>query len=480
MLKRGLEHAKIWTVRHGDEHLPGGALDYKALSSKLARIMWHELESHPIDNLAAERTLALDCYLTKVLGTRMRVLAREAMVKWSMNVRRSGGGLEIDCWSEEQRHRTLRDAMREGRRRIETQHQESARLHKERLPALRASEQQFRVAEAKKVAVLDAFKRMRAEGKEVRHVGAVGLLTAKQVQVQLALRHFLDGLAVKRSGKDDVLRPLLKEQLAAEAAAAGGEGQLTAEAEIARLKALGFGRKVRAAAPQQPRQADGHNRKRHAPAEGESDGSDSGDSSDSDGGDSDDDDEINIEELLEKDEDVYEVEKLLDVRQAAGGREFRVKWKGYSAKEATWEVEENILEKGMIKALLARKGKAAPKGTAAAAAASDEQPTAAAPPPPPRPEPTRAQPSRTAAATATKRAVAQQDEMSQSDEEEESEEEEARRAPRAVPTGGGKKQKAAPGATKRAPSKGKGTAKKQKTPQAAALQPDSSDEEEGA
>ena len=477
MLKRGLEHAKIWTVRHGDEHLPGGALDYKALSSKLARIMWHKLESHPIDNLAAERTLALDCYLTKVLGTRMRVLAREAMVKWSMNVRRSGGGLEIDSWSEEQRHRTLRDAMREGRRRIETQHQESARLHKERLPALRASEQQFRVTEAKKAAVVDAFKRMRAEGKEVRHVGAIGLLTAKQVQVQLALRHFLDGLAVKRSGKDDVLRPLLKEQLAAEAA--GGEGQLTAEAEIARLKALGFGRKVRAAAPQQPRQANGRSRKLRAPAAAKgSDGSGSDESDESD--ESDDDDEIDIEELLEKDEDVYEVEKLLDVRQAAGGREFRVKWKGYSAKEATWEVEENILEKGMIKALLARKGKAAPKGAAVAAAASDEpRPTAAAPPPP-RPEPTRAQPSRTAAAAAAKRAVAQQDEMSQSDEEEESEEEEARRAPRAVPTGGGKKQKAAPGATKRAPSKGKGTAKKQKTPQAAALQPDSSDEEEGA
>jgi hypothetical protein len=377
---------------------------------------------------------------------------------------------------------SVRDAMREGRRRIETQHQESARLHKERLPALRASEQQFRVAEAKKVAVLDAFKRMRAEGKEVRHVGAVGLLTAKQVQVQLALRHFLDGLAVKRSGKDDVLRPLLKEQLAAEAAAAGGEGQLTAEAEIARLKALGFGRKVRAAAPQQPRQANGHSRKRRAPAKGDSGESDGSDSSDSDdGSDSDDDDEIDIEELLEKDEDVYEVEKLLDVREVPGGaREFRVKWKGYSAKEATWEVEENILEKSMIKALLARKGKAAPKGTAAAA--SDKQPTAAAPPPP-RPEPTRAQPSRTAAAAATKRAVAQQEEMSQSDEEEESEEEEARparRAPRAVPTGAGKKQKAAPGATKRAPSKGKGPAKKQKKPQAAALQPDSSDEEEGA
>ena len=76
------------------------------------------------------------------------------------------------------------------------------------------------------------------------------------------------------------------------------------------------------------------------------------------------------------------------------------------------------------------------------------------------------------------KAVAQQDEMSQSDEEEEPLL--SPRAPRAVPTGGGKKQKAAPGATKRASSKGKGQAKKQKKPAPTAPQPDSSDEEEGA
>jgi len=87
MLKAGLEHARTWTVRHSQEHLPGGALDYDAMSATLAKEAWVELESHPIDNLAAERTLALDCYLTKVLGTRLRVHAREAMVKWSMNVR---------------------------------------------------------------------------------------------------------------------------------------------------------------------------------------------------------------------------------------------------------------------------------------------------------------------------------------------------------------------------------------------------------
>ena len=88
MLKAGLEHARVWTVRHGNEHLPGGALDYSSMHAALAAECWHELESNPVDNLAAERTLAQDCYLTKVLGTRLRVEAREAMVKWAMNVKK--------------------------------------------------------------------------------------------------------------------------------------------------------------------------------------------------------------------------------------------------------------------------------------------------------------------------------------------------------------------------------------------------------
>lgn len=189
MLKSGLQHAHTWTKRHCEEHLPGGKLDYKSMSSALAAHMWVELESHPIDNLAAERTLALDCYLTKVLGTRLRVCARESMVKWSMNVRKAGGNLEIDAWSNAQRHSTLRDAMRFGRNRIETEHQETARLHSERLPALRLAEQQFRVGEEKKGQVLAAFQKMRDEGREVRCVGAISLLTAKQVQVQLRSLH---------------------------------------------------------------------------------------------------------------------------------------------------------------------------------------------------------------------------------------------------------------------------------------------------
>ena len=492
MLERGLRHARTWTVRHSEEHLKGGALDYEGMSSKLAESMWHELESHPIDNLAAERTLALDCYLTKILGTRLRVSAREAMVKWSMNVRRPGGGLEIDKWDAEHRRSTIRDAMRHGRQKMETTEKESARLHAERLPALRQTEQQFHVAEAKKAEVLETFKKMREEGREVRHVGAISLLTAKQVQLQLALRHFLDGLVVRRSGKADELMPLLEAQVAKEAearAVAGGE-EPTAEAEVARLKALGFGRKVRAAAPRAPRP---RRRDRDADADADADGSGSGSESEDEDEDEEDGEDIDIDELLQHDEDVYEVEKLLDVRQASdGGREFLVKWKGYSTKDTTWEVEENILEKGMVAALLKRKGKVAPKRTKTKPATAGP----AAPEPPP-PEPTRKRSSRASAAVASEAARQANNEDAQIEESEEEEEEEEEAAPppkpRATPAGSSKRQAVAPfggggrgrgrngrGGRGGRGSRGKAVAKgSSKQPAKRQRVPDSSDDEPG-
>ena len=391
MLKAGLEHARKWTVRHSEEHLSGGALDYASMHAALAAEMWQELESHPIDNLAAERTLALDCYLTKVLGTGLRVHAREAMVKWSTNVKRASGGLEIDGWTSEQVHATLRDAMRKARARIETARKEAARLHEERLPALRANEQQFRVSEAKKAAVRAAFEQMRAEGKEVRCVGAIELLTAKQVQVQLALRWSLDGLTVKRSGKDELLRPLLEAEVAKEVAkrTVAGEQEPTMEAEVVRLKALGFGKKARVnGGTRQPR-ADGA-APRHKRQATEESGSGSGSNESSDESELDDDDDgIDIDELLQNDDDVYKVETLMEWRwRADGGREFLVKWEGFSKEETTWEPEENILEAGMIKKVT--KKRAAPGGAKppkqAPQAQREPQRAEAAP----APEPTRA------------------------------------------------------------------------------------------
>ena len=480
MLKAGLEHARIWTVRHSEEHLSGGALDYRSMEAALAAEAWWELESHPVDNLAAERTLALDCYFTKVLGTRLRVGAREAMVKWSMNVKKVGGGLELDGWSEKQVHSTLRDAMRKARRCLETEHAESARLHEERLPALRVAEQAFRVSEAKKAAVRTAFAQMREEGKEVRCVGAIALLTAKQVQVQLALRWSLDGLVVKRSGKDEVLRPLLEAEVAKEVAAraaAGVEAEPTAEAETARLKALGFGKKARGGGG--PRQVRAPRRERPAAAEESGSGSSEGsDESESES----DDDGVDIDELLQKDEDVYKVEKLLEWRwREGGGREFLVKWEGFSNEETTWEPEENILETGMIKKVI--KKRAAPGG-AKPPKKAPRPPPAPAPPAPAPPEPTRARSSRAGARAASEaaRRAAEREEAASEASDEESESGEAAAPPRAVPTASGKKQKAAApaGQAKRAKPVAKKPAAKRPKGTAAQRAPDSSDDEAAA
>jgi hypothetical protein len=314
---------------------------------------------------------------------------------------------------------------------------------------------------------------MRAEGREVRCVGAIKLLTAKQVQLQLALRHFLDGLSVRRSGNDKELRPLLEAQVAAEVAkrAEGGEEAPAEAVEVARLQALGFGRKQRAGGGGQRPARPAQGRKRSAkPAEGDaSSGSDASGDEDSDESESEEEEEeIDIDELLQKDEDVFEVEKLLEWRSAeGGGREFLVKWKGFSAKETTWEPEANVLEKGMIKAVLKK-----PEFGKRAAPQKKAKPveSAQAPPPPPPPEPTRARSSRAGAQAASEAARrANQLDAASDDEEasEESGEEEAVHPPpppRAVPTAPGKKQKAVPQGQRKRPATAapKPAAKKQK------------------
>lgn len=50
-----------------------------------------------------------------------------------------------------------------------------------------------------------------------------------------------------------------------------------------------------------------------------------------------------------KDDDVYVVEKIVDSRTRAGVKQYLVKWEGYADAENTWENEENIFSKQMIK-----------------------------------------------------------------------------------------------------------------------------------
>mmetsp|Transcript_20137 Transcript_20137/g.50253 ORF Transcript_20137/g.50253 Transcript_20137/m.50253 type:complete len:163 (-) Transcript_20137:340-828(-) len=58
------------------------------------------------------------------------------MLKWSMNVKLHDGTLATDTWAKDARAQTLRDAMRAGRAKCETAHEEISRLHRERLPTL--------------------------------------------------------------------------------------------------------------------------------------------------------------------------------------------------------------------------------------------------------------------------------------------------------------------------------------------------------
>jgi hypothetical protein len=211
------------------------------------------------------------------------------------------------------------------------------------------------------------------------------------------------------------------------------------------------------------------------PAAAEESGSCSDEGSDESESESEDDDWI--DELLQKDDDVFKVEKLLEWRWRSGGvREFLVKWEGFSNEDTTWEPEENILETGMIKKVTkkraARGGAKPPKQ--APRQREPERAEAAAP----APEPTRARSSRAgaqAASEAARRAAERDAAASEASAEESEPEEVAPSPPRAVRTAPGKKQKAAApkGQAKRAKPAAKKPAGKR-----AKLDSDSSDDED--
>jgi hypothetical protein len=48
------------------------------------------------------------------------------------------------------------------------------------------------------------------------------------------------------------------------------------------------------------------------------------------------------------DNDVYQAEKILDMKNVKGKRHFLIKWHGWDKNSNTWEPEKNILDTRLI------------------------------------------------------------------------------------------------------------------------------------
>ena len=174
---------------------------------------------------------------------------------------------------------------------------------------------------------------MRSEGKEVRRVGAIRMLTTAQVKQQLAMR--AAGPASAQPGSTESARPVLQAVVKAEVEAreaAHGADAVTTDGEMERLRELGLGPKRRP-----PRRQSRQAGRRTKSIQWCSSSSE--------------DDEwvCTFEPSLLQGNDVYEVERILDVREdPKAGREFLIKWRGWPTKWNNWEPEAHILDRRMI------------------------------------------------------------------------------------------------------------------------------------
>ena len=78
-------------------------------------------------------------------------------------------------------------------------------------------------------------------------------------------------------------------------------------------------------------------------------------------------DNMNVDESAEEDE-VFIVEKVVDVRTRNGKKEYLLKWKGFPDSESTWEPEDNLDCTDLIEAYemqQLQKGKVAPNAETA-------------------------------------------------------------------------------------------------------------------
>ena len=173
----------------------------------------------------------------------------------------------------------------------------------------------------------------RSGDKEVRRVGAIRMLTTVQVKQQLAMRAGFPSRAslVSTEPPRSVLQAIVKTEVDAREAEHGPDA-VTTDDEMERLRELGLGRQRRA-----PR--------RHARRPERRTKSTQWCSSSS----SEDDEGCYFDPSLLQGNDVYKVERILDVREdSQAGREFLIKWRGWSTKWNNWEPEAHILDRRMI------------------------------------------------------------------------------------------------------------------------------------
>lgn len=156
-----------------------------------------------------------------------------------------------------------------------------------------------------------------AEDVLVRRVGAVSLLTCKQVERQLALRSPQSPVPRNKGERVDALKALVRAEVEERERICGSDA-IDSDGEIDRLKALGFG------------PCAGSKALTHVKEEGSN--------------------------VLSA-PDVYKVERILDVRKGPSGREFLIKWEGWVKRWNSWEPEAHILDRDMLDRFLRKRSR---------------------------------------------------------------------------------------------------------------------------
>ena len=187
------------------------------------------------------------------------------------------------------------------------------------------------------------------EAKLVRRAGAVRLLTDQQLGRQFVLRG-LEAPSGRKAVRADALRTLVREEVVARETRFGSD-EADTDDEIERLKTLGFGSLSQCVAKAATPRVKATPRAKVWPKK---DVDWRHDSSDSGGCDED----SGVDESRLNEPDVYRVERILDARDGPSGRQYLIKWEGWSSRWNDWEPEEYILDQRMLRRFWRKRGRA--------------------------------------------------------------------------------------------------------------------------